>query len=357
MAESAVGLQIGHVGGPRGDYFSMGGYNPDSNAMDNPTSNHAWLEGCVFDDALSNIRMQQIQKYFAERIGSVMSGSDGGSGLQYLSQFDGGGEGLQVARTSLTGSNAFAPLSNAIGGTYHRQFFQKQTASADPLIQYETAGGAFVKSTKSSAEFYRVPSTKAISLRAWVRLSGHQHDANNDGVQFALIGKATSQFGHKLDNIKGYAFKFGTLEDGSKDGTVPKFRLSLRNSDQWEDGDAGGLCNDTEVTNASITPDVDTWFKMRLDIIPSTHAFDLIKAYVLDNGDGTTWRQMGTTITIESGDIRYRPWCDNTLELRRQSTPSGIHNGYWTAMKTTNGKQLVHTKVYLEGFQILTDTV
>ena len=354
MLDDSVGLMVGAVG-TTSDKWGMGGYYTTSDDMDDPSIHHAWLEGAVYDDALSNIRHQQIQKYFAERIDTQMSGSDGNSGLEYLSMFQNGGEGAAVARTSLTGST----LSNANGGTYHRAYYQTQTSSATPLIQYETAGGAFVKSTKSSAEFYRVPSTKAISIRAWARLSGYQADANNDGVQFALVGKAASQWGHQLDNIKGYAFKFGTFENGSREAGMPKFRISLRNSSQFSDGDAGTAdgCDDTEVTNASITPNVDTWFKMRMDIIPSSHAFDLIKCYVLDNTDGTTWRQMGNTVTVDAEELRYRYWTDNTSELRKSPKPTGIHNGYWVAMKSSNGKQLNHTKVYVDGFQILTDTV
>lgn len=353
MVSDAVGISIGCPGNT-GDTLGMAGYYSLTDDMDDPNVAHGWLEGCAYDDALSNIRMQQIQKYFSERVASTMSGSDGESGLEYLSMFQGGGQGHPIGRTSLTAS----ALSNANGGDYHRSFHQFQTSSATPLIQYETAGGAFVKSTKSSSEFYRVPSTKAISLRAWARLSGHQHDANNDGVQFALVGKATSQWGHQVDNIKGYAFKFGTFENGAKEAGAPKFRLSLRNSDRWDDGEAGtnNIYGDTEVTNASITPKVDEWFKMRLDIIPSAHAFDLIKCYVLDT-DGTTWRQMGSTITVDSEDVRYRYWTDNTEELRKVDAPNGIHNGYWISMKSTNGKQLNHTKVFVEGFQILTDTV
>ena len=141
----------------------------------------------------------------------------------------------------------------------------------------------------------------------------------------------------------------------------------MRNADQWEDGsttrnDSADTYDtgDIDVANGTITSHIgatgeDKWVKMRLDVIPSGYAYDLVKAYA--SVDGTTWLQLGNTQTVYNDSKNYRYWCDDPSPKRTVRANNGIHNGYWIAMSSSDGKHLVNTKYYIEGFKILTDSV
>lgn len=381
------GFGIGAAIAADGSYNTGGGNNTVTDVMDPNTAltdrhSPAWTEACAYDDCLSDIRYQQIQRYFADRLQRPMSGSSGTSTLEFLSTFTGGPEG-----TAVVGSGLGNPLSNAEGGTYQREYVQAVTSSDSTLIQHETAAGAFVKSTKGitgrassgawdNSPFYAVTSSTAISMRMWVRMDNVDDDYSTvdgdnipryDGSQIALVAKATSPFGHKLDHIKGYALKFGTFKDGLQASggsthVVPKIRLSLRNSDQHLDGSTFEGCGDIDLTHGSVTPAQDNWFRLRLDVIPSGQAFDIIKAYAANRGDHNTWIQLGdasnnTSWKIYNSDPNYRYWSDDTSFKRRVQSPNGIHNGYWIAMSSSDGRSLENSKHYVEGFTILTDDV
>ena len=72
---------------------------------------------------------------------------------------------------------------------------------------------------------------------------------------------------------------------------------------------------------------------------------------LMADGDGDSeWK-------IYSSDKNYRYWADDTSPKRRVRAPNGTHQGYWVSMSSSEGKHLTTTKYYIEGFQILTDTI
>jgi len=343
---------------------SGGGYhgNPDiAGGIDETQPNNAGFNGlaewCVFDNALSVQRRQQIEKYLCDKYGLEMSGSD------YLSQMEGGAEGSAVLHSSLSN-----PLTG--NGTYAREYRQAATSSADFLIQHETVGGGFLKSTAGSGNFYNVQSESGISLRLHVR-AANLNDANHDGSQVALVAKATSPFGNQVDHIKGYALKFGTLKDGSDQGDTPKFRLSLRNGDQYLDGLTSESCGDIDMSSSILgeTFAADTWYTMRLDVIPSGHNFDRIRAYASTDG-GATYHELSasgasplaqgefpTAQDISRTSKRYRYWKDdNKFNEKRVPIQNGTHNGYYVALSSSSG-HTTGTKYYIDGFTAKLDTV
>ena len=142
---------------------------------------------------------------------------------------------------------------------------------------------------------------------------------------------------------------------------APKFILSLRNADRWDDGVIDDGCTDITVTNdaggtpSSITtPVIDTWYNIRLDVIPFGLAYDQVKAYASLNG--STWYQLGSTLTIERTDLRYRNWSNDPTPRAGWHKTNGTHNGYYVAMSSSNGKTL-YTTYYVDDFQIMTDAV
>ena len=288
-----------------------------------------------------------MERYLADKTGQEMSAST------YLSLMEGGPEGTAVNHAS---------LSNALGsnGTYARAYYQAATSSAEPKIQHETCGGGFIKSTTDSGKFYNVTASSAISLRMHVRAEA-LNDTNHTGSQVALVAKATSPFGNQIDHIKGYAIKFGTMKDGYDSGNTPSFRLSLRNSDQWMDGTTTNSCGDIDLSHDSLTPAVDTWFSMRIDVIPSGKQFDRIKAYAKGAASGT-WLPLkdgsdNTYWDIPRDSEKYRFWSDDgNFNDKRVPIQNGTHNGYYVAMSSSTGDTLT-TKYYVDGFEAKLDKV
>jgi len=307
-------------------------------------------EWFVFESALSDVRRQQMERYLADKTGQEMSAS------AYLSQMEGGPSGTAVNHASLS-----SPLSG--NGTYARAYYQAATSSAEPKIQHETCGGGFIRSTADSGKFYNVTASSAISMRMHVRAEA-LNDSNHSGSHVALVSKATSPFGNQIDNIKGYALKFGTLHNGHDSGDTPKFRLSLRNSDQWTDGTTANSCTDIVMSSSILGENlsVDTWYTMRLDVIPSGKQFDRVKAYASTDG-GTTFHELSASGTstvaqdIVRDSERYRYWKDDgNFNSKRVPIQNGTHNGYYVAMSSSTGNTLT-TKYYIDGFTAKLDKV
>lgn len=307
-------------------------------------------EWFVFESALSDVRRQQMEKYLADKTGQEMSAST------YLSQMEGGAAGTAVNHASLS-----SPLSG--NGTYARAYYQAGTSSAEPKIQHETCGGAFIKSTADSGKFYNVTASSAISMRMHVRAEA-LNDSNHSGSQVALVSKATSPFGNQIDHIKGYALKFGTLHNGHDSGNTPKFRLSLRNSDQWMDGTTTNSCTDIVMSSSILGENLsaDTWYTMRLDVIPSGKQFDRVKAYASTDG-GTTFHELSASGTstvaqdLTRDSEKYRYWKDDgNFNSKRVPIQNGTHNGYYVAMSSSTGDTLT-TKYYIDGFTAKLDKV
>lgn len=336
---------------------SIGGWDNQGAGYTATTSNTSIAAGAnftglaewfVFEDAISDVRRQQMERYLADRTGQEMSSST------YLSEMEGAPDGTAVTHSS---------LSNALGsnGTYARAYYQAATSSAEPKIQHETCGGGFIKSTADSGKFYNVTASSAISLRMHVRAEA-LNDTNHTGSQVALITKATSPFGNQMDHIKGYAVKFGTMKDGYDSGNTPSFRLSLRNGDQYKDGYTTEGCGDIDLSNDTLgTPAVDTWYSMRIDVIPSGHNFDRIKAWAKGAASGT-WLALkdgsdNTSWDIPRDDARYRYWKDDSnFNDKRVPIQNGTHNGYYIAMSSSTGDTL-STKYYVDGFEAKLDNV
>jgi len=350
------------IGGYRYDYGA--GYidDPDkAGAKDENQPNNASFndlaEWFVFEDNLSRQRRQQMERYLSDKYDIEMSSST------YLSEMEGGPEGTAQVHASLSSA-----LSG--NGTYCRAYYQEATSSNAYLIQHETAGGGFLKSTADSGNFYKVQSQSAISLRMHVRAES-LNDANHTGSQVALVAKATSPFGHGIDGIKGYALKFGTLKDNYDQGDTPKFRLSLRNGDQWLDGKTSESCGDIDLSSSILgeTFAADTWYTMRLDVIPSGHNYDRIRAYASTDA-GSTWNELSasgasalaqgafpSSQDIDRSSPKYRYWCnDNRYNKSRVPTPNGIHNGYYVTLSSSSG-HTTGTKYYVDGFTAKLDTV
>jgi hypothetical protein len=339
-----------------GRYDTGGGFQNVSDMTAHPTSSYisGLSEFFIFDDRLSDQRRLQMDAYCCDRMGLGISSSNN------LSIFAGEHRGSKGALKT------HSDLSSALSGkgTYCRRYRQWATSSAQAAspMQHETVGGAFAKSTLDSSAYHRPKSTEALSLRCWVRAE-RLDDPNHSGSHVALVAKGTSPWGNKLDHLKGYSLKFGTFLNGLDTGdNAPKFILGLRNANgNAYDGGITDECEDTVVTNSSggtpasiTTPVIDTWYNIRLDVIPFGLAYDQIKAYA--SLDGSTWYQLGSTVTLDRGSVKYRHWSDDDSKSPHLPHSQGTHNGYYVAMSSSNGSTL-YTTYYVDNFEIHTDTV
>ena len=301
-----------------------------------------FMDFFVFENALSPTRRQQMERFLCDKTGLKMRDT------WWLSEFYGGPQGAPHLHSSLTVSGA----SHASTGSYCRKYMQEPTASGHPKIHYETAAGAFLKKSVSGSVYQSIGSGKSLSLRAWVRTTGDTGNADiHKGSHFALVAKATSPFGHQVDNIKGYALKFGTFNNGAY-GAL-KIRLSTRNAEHWSDGATSGTGSCADETY-SYSCSKDQWYQLRLDVHSQDHTQDTVKTYVR-SGSQDAWTLLGTK-TLNQAHENYRlntdvPEFDDT----RVPVPNGRYNGYWVAMSSSSGQQL-STKYFVDDFEIMTDS-
>ena len=208
----------------------------------------------VFEDALSDTRRQQMEAYLTDKYDLALSSSE------RLSTFVGKAEGIPELTSSI---GAITGLTDTVAS---RKYTVKKSDAND--FHHETVAGAFVRSSHSGSALYAVTSSTeitssiGISTRAWVRAE-NLDDSNHAGSHVALMTKATDPHGHQMDNLKGYALKFGTFKDGADTSSL-KFRLSKRDARETTDGTAAGF-GDVDLT-PSFTPAAGNWYQMRLDV-------------------------------------------------------------------------------------------
>lgn len=302
----------GHFGDKK--TVSFGGYNHDwGGGKTNASGQNEIGEMFAFDDALSDTRRQQMERYLCDKYDLTM-------GPTYaMSTFDGGGTGISFPNSALNTQPSSS--LNSYSSQYSRKFSQARPTRYDQKIHHETAGGAFWKNTAASGLL--TEATGSVSLRAWVRVEDTGSSAKHGGGQVALVAHATSPWGHKMDNIKGYAMKFGTLKDGVDvdDDTVSdthlKFRLSSRDARRQYDGSSSGF-GDQDLTITDVNLSESSWYQMRMDVITSG---SYVKRETLPNYRDVSVLANNTTVSASIGTAAY--W--NTV---MGTGSADFYNGY-----------------------------
>lgn len=153
---------------------------------------------------------------------------------------------------------------------------------------------AYVKSSVAGGAFYNTPSTKAVSLRALMRVASDSSDAS--------LARAISIYGKSQSHIgAGYFVSLGTETNGTQGAFAA--RLQAR-----------------DINNVPVPPDVvlpgswlvDTWYRLRMDIVPMINNADLVRVYL---GTGVTgaeiWTQIGSKVFSLAGSNGFLPWGNN----------------------------------------------
>jgi hypothetical protein len=171
--------------------------------------------------------------------------------------------------------------------------------------------------------------TSAVSLRAWVRASGLVSGGKSQMVLFTHMDDPWK--GYNEDNFIAYGLKFGTISDGYYSGLG--LRIGLRDSDGYFHPSYPDI-------SCSGTYDEDTWYRIRMDVLPIGSAEDRISVYT---GSGNTGEEIWTPVgsaTIQSGQPVYR------------EKSAKNQQGYFVSHVDKDSSYLT-TKYFIDRFQIL----
>lgn len=222
--------------------------------------------------------------------------------------FTGGPEG-----TSALHSLFSSPLTTE--GTYCRAFTAASTAAGRAAASFR------VKSSFASGTLVGIPNTKALSIRAYLRLPFISGQGYN-GVAITckgLIGNSSVPTGNDFSTTKGYHLSLQCPNNS------PANQLNLHYADGTGIVLISGLAT-------------DSWHKVRMDVIPiNGNEGDKIMIYT---GTGATGSETWTLIssqTVLATTSKYISWND----------ASAKHTGFAINHGATN------QQAYIDRFQVL----
>lgn len=248
----------------------------------------------------------------------------------------GGGQGSAALNSGLSN-----PLASSSFGTFCRSY--KIQASGQPSgVIY--AWNGFV----SSSNFVGIPNTKAISLRAVVRTENGVQPLNNR-INVGLRARTDPS-----NYISGYYLTLGSLN-------INKFRYNsgqISFDNPYTTTYGLYLCFKKPNGDKDETyPDVlisgsfahDTWYPIRMDILPFGDLQDTINIYTgsMDISGNITWSNILYTTNVTNGQTIYN------------SASSGLYCGY--SMMAGNVEGAADTsnpgKAYIDGLDIRVSNV
>lgn len=211
-------------------------------------------------------------------------------------------------------------------GTYCRRFdgsFKKGSGSNDPGVIYRLK--------LANADYINVSTDQAITLRAKIRMKAFNFAGGTDiynkayqqyigvGSYFAdmATGATTYQtsFGYGL-GLQAYFPNNGSLS--------PIVRLVLLADDNPGNRTIGTTSvNDyAVVATCSGTYDLDNWYHIRLDVVPTSISTTYLKAYIsADNG--STWSQVGEYYVDQLVNNKFRTTGNNGIIAKIVGTRGG----------------------------------
>jgi hypothetical protein len=180
---------------------------------------------------------------------------------------------------------------------------------------------ATIKSSVNSGEFVEIPATKAVSVRAWLRHDDVSVGSFGIGIGCKLHSGAPPT---GLSAPRGYSVMIG---DTAQTGASSNLRVLIDNS------------GTTDITNTGYTVTDDTWFKIRMDVIPVGTSQDIIEIYTGTGATGSETWTLRNTQNVLNSDAWYIPWA--------QSTHGRV--GWWTVSDTaTHDLHIDRFQVFLE---------
>ena len=189
--------------------------------------------------------------------------------------YSGGADGVARLHTALS-----SPLTGE--GDYCREFRSNTTTvvfGADGQIR----GLWTVKPTYDGGSLFEIDNTKAISVRAWVRAANNVTDmiACGVGARIDLTDTNALQYAQG----KGYFFHIGRYNSQGGTANVLRFTYGKNESATVVTSD-----NFNVSPLAAGTVVADTWYKLKMDVIPLLSTQDTVRLYTGTGATGSeTW--------------------------------------------------------------------
>jgi hypothetical protein len=189
--------------------------------------------------------------------------------------YAGGADGVARLHTALS-----SPLTGE--GNYCREF-RSNTTTGVFGPEGRIRGLWTVKSTFDGGSLFEIDNTKAISVRAWVRVANNVTEMNACGVGARIDLADTSATPYVQG--KGYFFHIGSYN--SQGGTTNVLRFTYGKNTA-----AAVVTSDNfNVSPLAVgTVVANTWYKLRMDVIPLLSTQDTVRLYTGTGATGSeTW--------------------------------------------------------------------
>lgn len=223
------------------------------------------------------------------------------------------------------------------GGTYCRRI--------RPYPPAQFAGGAALASiaTTVAGGLYNGPNqTKSQSFRCNIRLDG----SDAGGYQSCGIGIAT-RYTHTVEPStsggeyhSGYGLRFGAITNaGAGDGNIRVALWARNGANRFE-----LLFNNNPITSAPWQR--QTWYRFRLDVIPTGTSADEIRIFVLNGAEAEeNYVLIGNKIIVNGIDNYYIPFAANQ------------RSGFYVAQSNVGGSDQYNPQPFIDNFEARTSNI
>jgi len=254
-----------------------------------------------------------FQQYNVAGVTTLVGGPDGAAALHGVSEL------------------AVNPLSG--NGVYARQF----TYTGD-LTTEITNEAHLIIGHMNDPTFIGVPSTKAISMRAWIRNESLGNDAQRYSADVGLSAKMWPP------NLSAYTTPPYSLYLGScrDDGLHVAYNLYLKKAAYY-----GGATTLYPCTSPYGSFAKDEWHHVRLDVVPlGGGVTDRVTAYVDTDRTGNgpeNWVQ-AATYDVGQAEPQYLPWGSGSVSMgffHHQGRYGPLPIGVWSS-----------TNMYMDAYDV-----
>lgn len=204
-----------------------------------------------------------------------------------------------------TGSFENGTLSRGADGAarQHSSLSNPLTGSGDFCREYHAATTGAVRtvytvsSSVSGGLFTEVPNTKAISIRANLRMS---NTFPSTGDSIGIVAKANPPLNSSAGNSPvGYSVHLGRTNNGSNGDRLYFVAYDGTNT----------LNVQSSNFDSSFTVSDNTWYHVRMDVTPVGTLQDRIEIYTGSAPEGGSWDLVHTQIILNT-DSYFIPWAE-----------------------------------------------
>jgi hypothetical protein len=212
-----------------------------------------------------------------------------------------------------------ASLSNPLvsSGDYCRSFFASNGSPFDGRCEFRTFLPSYVN----------IPLNKAISIRAKVRVQETTTDPKQTiSRPFNTFIGITAYSGYPTSNDQvssvgyespGYALTLQRYREAGENGLLKTRLVMISDDSSYTPGDFHTNPDSHIIATCSGSYSPDTWYDIRLDVIPNSLTSRTLNAYTSSNG-GSSWDEVATYSL------------DNTSPLWRSTGKIGFINTFAT---------------------------